>query len=94
MNKLNPPEGWIDVTDQAVHSFQVFAPDGSYGTADSDADISEYTVTSIFQDMGQFLHTRLTYCDQLLNWALQLPENTDITTLKNVKSQIGLSEGD
>jgi hypothetical protein len=92
MAKLNPPDGWADVTDPAVHSFQVFAPDGSYGTASSSDDISEYAVQKFFECESDFNITRQAYIRQLEDWAIGLPENTDITTLKNVKEQFGANK--
>jgi hypothetical protein len=89
LNKLTPPEGWEDVTGAGVHSFQVFAPIRSYGTAAEDADVEKYAVKTMFPDEGDFNIARTKYINQLMNWAIGLPENTDITTLKNVKSQIG-----
>jgi hypothetical protein len=93
LNKLDPPEGWEDVTGDGVHSFQLFAPIGSYGAADSEADIEKYAVKTMFPNEEDFQIARTKYTNQLMNWAIGLPENTDITTLKNVKSQIG-GDGD
>jgi hypothetical protein len=94
MNRLTPPDGWEDVTDPAVHSFQVFAPSGSYGTASSDEEIEKYAVQTMFDSQGEFLSARQRYLDTLLNWAIKLPQNTDLTTLKSLKSNFGANNDD
>ena len=85
--KLNPPKGWRDVTGEGVHSFQVFAPIKTYGTASPEENIEDYDAKVKFKTEDDFLVFKLAYIKKLETWAKSLPENTDITTLKNLRGK-------
>ena len=85
--KLNPPKGWKDVTDEGVHSFQVFAPIKTYGTASTKENIEDYDSKTMFKTEDDFYIFMMDYIKKLEVWAQSLPENTDITTLKNLRGK-------
>ena len=87
ITKLDPPKGWRDVTGEGVHSFQVFAPIKTYGTASPEESVEDYDTKTLFKTEEEFMKFMLTYIGKLETWAKLLPENTDITTLKNLKGK-------
>ena len=83
--KINPPEGWEDVTGPSVGSFQVFVPSGSYGCAEDGADPSAYSVETMFTNEEEFLNTKKAFIAQLEEWVSSLDINTTIATKKDLR---------
>lgn len=83
--KIIPPKGWKDVTDPSVKSFQVFAPNMSYGCADDGANPLDYAVDQVFKCEEHFDVRKKHYVNRLLRWAEELDLNTTIAKSNNTK---------
>lgn len=88
--KIYPPKGWQDVTGQSVGSFQVFAPNMSYGCADADANPADYAIDVRFKTEEDFNKRKAHYMRKLEQWADELEMNTTIATKSDMRGASGV----
>ena len=90
LTKMYPPKGWQDVTGESVGSFQVFAPNRSYGCAGDNANPADYAIDVVFKTEEDFDKRKSHYMKKLDQWADELEMNTTIATKSDMRGASGV----